>query len=52
MALKEMTIAMAMVIEDCDVVTMAVMLEMSGAMMMYVHDDGAEGDDDSDGNGD
>ena len=36
MALKEMTIAMAMVIEDCDVVTMAVMLEMSGAMMMYM----------------
>ena len=35
-ALKEMTIAMAMVIEDCDAVTMAVMLEMSGAMMMYM----------------
>ena len=36
MALKEMTIAMARVIEDCDAVTMAVMLEMSGAMMMYM----------------
>jgi hypothetical protein len=35
-ALKEMQIAMAMVIEDCDAVTMAELLEMSGAMMMYV----------------
>jgi len=36
MALKEMTIAMAMVIADCDAVTMAVMLDMRGAMMMYM----------------
>ena len=36
MALKEMTIAMATVIEDCDAVTMAVMLEMSSAMMLYM----------------
>jgi hypothetical protein len=34
MALKEMTIAM--VIEDCNAVTMAVMLDMRGAMMMYM----------------
>ena len=35
-ALKEMTIAMAMVIEDCDSVTMAVMPDMRGTMMMYM----------------